>query len=79
MPGAYLMYAKFAGTCPRCGYRIEVGSGIFYDPVFKKAWHRECPQPSYNGSRQQQILDRWVDCLTAGKERANARVDPPDL
>lgn len=40
----FWMRAKFAGECrgPGCGTAFPVGADIFYNPVTKKAFARDC-------------------------------------
>lgn len=58
MSHEFTMSAKFEGKCTDCGYKINVGTWIIYDPATKKARHKECPVPDPNEARN--TFDTWV-------------------
>lgn len=63
MPSELIITAKFASKCPICGYKMELGSSVKWDPAQKKAWHIKCPEPDYMSSviEQKNIFDRWIE------------------
>lgn len=60
MSSEFLMSAKFTGKCCTCGYKIDVGAWIMYDPSAKRARHQICPEPSYDGTEQAKVFELWV-------------------
>ncbi len=55
-----LIFAKYAGTCTDCGYRIAVNASIWFNTHTRKARHKNCPEISYDGSEQRNTFDTWI-------------------
>lgn len=53
--------AKFPGQCKACGFKFPSGTWIKFDPAKRTAVHRECPEPSYDGTEQAAIFNQWVE------------------
>jgi len=62
--------AKFAGKCQACGFKFPAGTWIKFDPVRRTAMHRQCPEPSYDGTEQAAIFNQWIKAMEDNRERS---------